>query len=101
MQSVLLLTVHLALSSFLSSKEVSLPVDGDKLVGTRTPSEKITPQVVFILSGSGPTDRDGHTVGAPGKNNSLKYLVVLKSRKPPRSHRFRQDNLLNLLALLH
>ena len=75
MKSVLLLTVYLALSSFLSSKEVSLPVDGNKLVGTLTPSEKNKTQVVFILSGSGPTDRDGNTVGAPGKNNSLKYLA--------------------------
>ena len=30
--------------------------------------------VVLILSGSGPTDRDGNSSLLPGKNNSLKYL---------------------------
>ncbi|MBC3918731.1 alpha/beta hydrolase [Undibacterium sp. CY18W] len=31
--------------------------------------------VVLIIAGSGPTDRDGNTVGMKGKNNSLKMLA--------------------------
>lgn len=30
---------------------------------------------VLLVAGSGPTDRDGNTVGAPGKNNSLLLLA--------------------------
>lgn len=29
----------------------------------------------LLVSGSGPTDRDGNTMGLPGKNNSLRYLA--------------------------
>lgn len=31
--------------------------------------------LVLMIPGSGPTDRDGNTVGAQGKNNSLRYLA--------------------------
>jgi hypothetical protein len=39
------------------------------------PSHKPKPPVVLIISGSGPTDRDGNSLGLPGKNNSLKMLA--------------------------
>ena len=29
----------------------------------------------LLIAGSGPTDRDGNTMGLPGKNNSLRYLA--------------------------
>jgi uncharacterized protein len=32
--------------------------------------------VVLILAGSGPTDRDGNSLGLPGKNDSLKKIAV-------------------------
>lgn len=32
--------------------------------------------VVLIISGSGPTDRDGNSVGASGRNDSLKLLAL-------------------------
>lgn len=34
-----------------------------------------TAAVALIIAGSGPTDRDGNTVGLPGRNNSLKMLA--------------------------
>ncbi len=32
--------------------------------------------VVLIISGSGPTDRDGNSLGLPGKNDSLRMLAL-------------------------
>ncbi|MBR7801560.1 alpha/beta hydrolase [Undibacterium fentianense] len=39
------------------------------------PAHKTKPAVVLILSGSGPTDRDGNSPALPGKNNGLKMLA--------------------------
>lgn len=39
------------------------------------PAHKAKPPVVLIIAGSGPTDRDGNSLGLPGKNNSLKMLA--------------------------
>jgi hypothetical protein len=56
---------------------VVLEAPGGKLHGTlEVPTRGRAPYaVVLILSGSGPTDRDGNTAAIPGKNNSLKYLA--------------------------
>ncbi|HEY1089589.1 MAG TPA: alpha/beta hydrolase, partial [Burkholderiaceae bacterium] len=39
------------------------------------PAGAAKPLVALIISGSGPTDRDGNSLGLPGKNNSLKLLA--------------------------
>ncbi len=39
------------------------------------PAHKQKPPVVLIIAGSGATDRDGNSLGLPGKNNSLKMLA--------------------------
>ena len=39
------------------------------------PMHKQKPPVVLIVAGSGATDRNGNSVGLPGKNNSLKMLA--------------------------
>ena len=41
----------------------------------RLPSSDIPCPVVLLLAGSGPVDRDGNVVGAPGKNNLLLQLA--------------------------
>lgn len=39
------------------------------------PMHKQKPPVVLLIAGSGPTDRNGNSLGMPGKNNSLKMLA--------------------------
>lgn len=39
------------------------------------PEGEISGQIVLIIAGSGPTDRDGNSNLLPGKNNSLKMLA--------------------------
>lgn len=39
------------------------------------PMHKQKPPVVLIIAGSGATDRNGNSLGLPGKNNSLKMLA--------------------------
>ena len=59
------------------SEAVALDTPGGKLHGTlELPARAAGPYpVVLIISGSGPTDRDGNSAGLPGPNNSLKYLA--------------------------
>jgi len=44
--------------------------------------------VVLIISGSGPTDRDGNTAMLPGKNNSLKMLAEVLAERGIASLRY-------------
>jgi uncharacterized protein len=60
------------LTSFLHAEEVS--IQNETLKGKLSIAGKDPSLVAFIISGSGPTDRDGNTVGGVGKNNSLLYL---------------------------
>ena len=69
------------MSSVLFAEEVSISIAGKQLAGTLTPSGGEKTRVAFLLSGSGPTDRDGNTMGAAGKNNSLKYLAEALNEK--------------------
>ncbi len=63
-------------SSWAQSKDVSIVVKGYKLNGTlEAPDSKNPADVVLIIAGSGPTDRNGNTTMLPGKNNSLKMLA--------------------------
>jgi len=75
MKTLLFLSILFCFSSLLLAKEVSISVGDKKLFGDLSVSQKGDSRVVFILSGSGPTDRDGNKVGAIGKNNSLKLLA--------------------------
>lgn len=75
----LLLTLFLLvfLSPQLQAGEVALKTSQGILYGTYEVPESRNMDsfpVVLIISGSGPTDRDGNSFLLPGKNNSLKYL---------------------------
>ncbi len=69
-----LFSLLLILTSFLHAEDVSVSIKNETLKGELTIAGTDKSLVAFIVSGSGPTDRDGNTVGAPGKNNSLLYL---------------------------
>lgn len=56
-------------------------IEGKELKGELSIAEQNKTQAIFILSGSGPTDRDGNSAGLPGKNNSLKYLAELITKE--------------------
>jgi pimeloyl-ACP methyl ester carboxylesterase len=56
--------------------EVTLQTPTGTLYGTLlVPPSRATLPVVLIIAGSGPTDRDGNSIGLPGPNNSLKMLA--------------------------
>jgi uncharacterized protein len=74
MKSLLLITLLFTFPSLLA-EEVSISIEGKKLHGELNIAGKDHSLAVFILSGSGPTDRDGNSLGAPGKNNCMKYLA--------------------------
>ncbi|MDT7809085.1 MAG: uncharacterized protein QOJ70_2898 [Acidobacteriota bacterium] len=59
------------------SEPVVLETATGKLYGTiELPAQARAPYpVVLIISGSGPTDRNGNSAVIPGANNSLKYLA--------------------------
>lgn len=52
------------------------------------PGGAAKPLVALIISGSGPTDRDGNSLGLPGKNNSLKLLAEGLAREGIASLRY-------------
>ncbi|WP_229683203.1 alpha/beta hydrolase family protein [Virgibacillus oceani] len=55
---------------------LSVETDNGTLYGElEKPKGKGPFPVMIIIPGSGPTDRDGNSVGLPGKNNSLKLLA--------------------------
>ena len=76
----LILYITLSLFAPLLAEEVSITVDQKTLKGELNLAETKTSRIAFLISGSGPTDRDGNTIGAPGKNNSLKYLSEYLNR---------------------
>jgi pimeloyl-ACP methyl ester carboxylesterase len=56
--------------------DISLNTETGKVYGTlEIPSGGVLFPVVLIISGSGPTDRDGNSLALPGKNDSLKLLA--------------------------
>lgn len=60
----------------LAGTDVELATPTGSLKGTlETPAKPDKSSVVLILAGSGPTDRDGNSLGLPGKNNSLKLVA--------------------------
>lgn len=57
--------------------ELELTTSGGVLHGTlEAPAKPDKSCVVLILAGSGPTDRDGNSLGLPGKNDSLKMIAA-------------------------
>jgi hypothetical protein len=59
------------------SNEISLDTPTGKVYGTvEIPAGEGPFPVILIISGSGPTDRDGNSASLPGKNNSLKMLAA-------------------------
>lgn len=75
MKTFLIILSFLCTTVFAASEEVSLDTEFGRLAGTLQIPESGSPQaLVLFISGSGPTDRDGNSIGLPGKNNSLLYL---------------------------
>ena len=59
-----------------ADQPISLSTGSGQINGSlRLPADGKKAPVVLILSGSGPTDRDGNSAGIPGKNDSLKMLA--------------------------
>ncbi|GAB6259205.1 MULTISPECIES: serine aminopeptidase domain-containing protein [Peribacillus] len=64
----------------VEEKESGEIVQADLKNGTikgllETPKNEGPFPVMILIAGSGPTDKDGNTIGNPGKNNSLKMLA--------------------------
>lgn len=56
--------------------DVELTTPTGQLRGTLEGSSKTSDCAVLILPGSGPTDRDGNSLGLPGKNDALKMIAT-------------------------
>jgi pimeloyl-ACP methyl ester carboxylesterase len=71
------------------AEEVSIIVNGSNIRGTlEVPKSNQPVDVVLLIAGSGPTDRDGNTRLLLGKNNSLKMLADLFSKNGIASLRY-------------
>lgn len=58
-----------------SYESINIPVNGGNLkAALQHPEKEGSYPLAIIIAGSGPTDKDGNTIGA-GKNNSLKMLA--------------------------
>lgn len=73
-----LLIISLILN-FSFSTELEIPVEDSKIYGTLENPE--SSDFVLIISGSGPTDRNGNSSMLNGDNNSLKYLAEELSKQ--------------------
>lgn len=67
--------------------ELSIPVSGGQLKAALEMHDKATGELVIIHAGSGPTNKDGNTIGA-GSNNSLKMIAEGLAEKGIASIRF-------------
>jgi len=75
MKNIILFVMLTVIVFQVRAEEVSIIVNGCNLKGTlETPKSEKPIDVVLLISGSGPTDRDGNS---SGKNNSLKMLSDL------------------------
>lgn len=71
-----LTALTLSSSALAAPQDITLTVGGVTLSGTlELPSGPGPHPVALVISGSGPTDRDGNSLGLPGKNDSLKTLA--------------------------
>ncbi len=82
MKRILLAMIVLFFVAIADAKEVSLNTSTGVLYGTlESPESSSVRAVILIISGSGPTDRDGNIQGLQGNNNSLKYLAEALASK--------------------
>lgn len=73
----------------LLAEPVQIETATGTIYGTLTLPDQSGPMsVALIISGSGPTDRDGNSAMLPGKNNSLKYLAEALAGKGIASLRY-------------
>jgi len=73
----------------IDSSEIGLPVRKATISATiYTPINVQEPQVVLIIAGSGPTDRNGNSLGLPGKNNCLLQLAEVLAQNGIASLRY-------------
>ncbi|MDR2214067.1 MAG: lysophospholipase, partial [Pseudomonadales bacterium] len=80
MKNLLLILWSCGLSLAAFAQSVSEPIDLEIPAGTihgtlLLPQAATSVPVVLMIAGSGPTDRDGNTVGLLGKNDSLLLLA--------------------------
>ena len=72
----LLAAITLAAPLGASETALSVKLDGVTVHGTLLlPDEGPTHAAVLLIAGSGATDRDGNSLGMPGRNNSLRYVA--------------------------
>ena len=77
-KSILISLIFLGIIFSAQAKDVSIKSKDCTLKGTlEVPKTSKPIDVVLIISGSGPTDRNGNSTQLPGKNNSLKMLADL------------------------
>jgi len=89
MKRLLFVIIALFYVSIADAKEVYLNTPTGILYGIlEMPESSSSPFVILMISGSGPTDRDGNIQGLHGKNNSLKYLAEALASKGVASLRF-------------
>lgn len=60
--------------ALVTYEELLIPVAGGELKAALEMPDKATGELVIIHAGSGPTNKDGNTIGA-GSNNSLKMIA--------------------------
>jgi pimeloyl-ACP methyl ester carboxylesterase len=59
-----------------AEEELRIEVPGGQLQGTLEQPDSLGPwPMALIIAGSGPTDRNGNSLGLPGQNNSLAMLA--------------------------
>lgn len=68
-------------------EELLIPVAGGELKAALEMPDKATGELVIIHAGSGPTNKDGNTIGA-GSNNSLKMIAESLAEQGIASIRF-------------
>jgi pimeloyl-ACP methyl ester carboxylesterase len=79
----------MCLSANLVAEPVELHTATGTIYGTLIlPIQSSPMPVALLISGSGPTDRDGNSAMLPGKNNSLKYLAEALAEKGIASLRY-------------
>lgn len=89
-RTVLVAAAALLLAMPAAARDEAVVVDvGDtKLHGTLELPRRDPIAAAVIISGSGPTDRDGNSAILPGKNNSLRYLAEALANKRVASLRY-------------
>ncbi|MEO1594709.1 MAG: alpha/beta fold hydrolase [Pseudomonadota bacterium] len=78
----------LAMPAAARDEAVVVDVGDTKLHGTLELPRRDPIAAAVIISGSGPTDRDGNSAILPGKNNSLRYLAEALANKRVASLRY-------------